>query len=194
MDISDDGKVVGRSGNPFWSTPRAFIWTIEDGMMYLGDYLDQQGVEYPEGTHFYQCSGISADGMTITGAILPPGGFFSEPFVVYLGTVVSNGDTQPQDNDTPAFSTKLTGAYPNPFNPMATVKFSVERDQLVKLSVYDVNGRHVVDLASRVFTAGDHSLVWQGKDAQGLSVASGTYLLKMETEKQLLTSKMMLVR
>lgn len=96
--------------------------------------------------------------------------------------------------DTPSAGHRLEGAYPNPFNPMTSVKFNLDRDQHVRLGVFDMNGRRVAELANQTFGAGEHSVVWQGRDESGRAVASGNYLLRMVTGSGVQTSKMMLVR
>ena len=65
--------------------------------------------------------------------------------------------------------------YPNPFNATAVIPFVVERSGEVRLTVYDLLGRPVADLASGQFTAGSHQARFH---ARGLS--SGLYFVKME--------------
>ncbi|MCK5485115.1 MAG: hypothetical protein KAI86_02815, partial [Desulfobacterales bacterium] len=43
-------------------------------------------------------------------------------------------------------------------------------------------GRLLGLLADRSYDAGDHSVVWNGKDANGRAVPSGTYVVRLETE------------
>jgi hypothetical protein len=59
--------------------------------------------------------------------------------------------------DTPSV-TSLEGAYPNPFNPMTNIKFSVDRTQVVRIAVYDVSGSMVSLIADQPFTQGTHSV------------------------------------
>ncbi len=195
LAISDDGKVVGFSGNAFFSTPRAFIWTLEGGMMSLSDYLVQEGVAGYDGELLDRAIDISADGNTIVGAVVPANEFLKKAFLVRLTPPVSNEDQgeEPASDNLPAV-TALHGAYPNPFNPMTTVRFSVARDQHVRLAVYSATGRLVTTLANGMFAAGDHPVVWNGTDSAGRGVPSGTYLFQMVTEEGLRTSKALLVR
>jgi hypothetical protein len=111
--------------------------------------------------------------------------------------VVHNDDDPGEDieeDDTPALVTRLEGANPNPFNPMTTVKFSLAREQHVTLSVFDMSGRRVAVLADDVFAAGEHPVVWNGRDLAGREAASGTYFLHMISEEGIRSAKMMLVR
>jgi uncharacterized membrane protein len=195
LAISDDGKVIGFSGNPFFSTPRAFIWTLEQGMMPLSDYLVQEGVVGYAGELLDRAIDISADGRTIVGAVVPEGGFLKSAFVVRLsGSVrIENPDDEPAVDTLPAVTT-LHGAYPNPFNPMTTVRFSLAREQHVRLAVYSTTGRLVNLLVDESFAAGDHPVVWNGTDNAGRGMPSGTYLFQMQTEDGLRASKAVLVR
>jgi hypothetical protein len=96
-------------------------------------------------------------------------------------------------NETPSV-TRLEGAYPNPFNPMTNIKFSLERTQVVRIAVYDVSGRLVSLIADELFTQGVHSVTWDGKDLSGRAAASGTYFARMEAQGFIGTEKLMLVQ
>ena len=192
MDISDNLTVVGYSSSIHHGAPRAFIWNVEIGMTMLSDYLIANDVEGYNGQFLYSATSISGDGNVIVGNYLDPATYYWGAFRVVLESAVAPVPTE--SDSPPAAPTALLGAHPNPFNPMTTVKFNLERDRQVHLSVYDMTGRHVVDLANRVFTAGEHSVKWQGRNAQGRSVPSGNYLLRMDTAGKVSTSKMMLVR
>lgn len=102
----------------------------------------------------------------------------------------------------PALPTGASGAesarplecYPNPFNPRTTIRFELPRSQQVRLAVYGLGGRLVSVLASGVFAAGRHEVVWGGRDARGLVVASGLYVSRLESGGSAQTVRMMLVR
>ena len=85
-------------------------------------------------------------------------------------------------------------AYPNPFNPQTTISFLLERSERAKVGVYELTGRRVAVLADRTFTAGEHSLLWNGRDVTGRSMPSGTYLVRLETESRIESRKLMLIR
>jgi hypothetical protein len=84
--------------------------------------------------------------------------------------------------------------YPNPFNPMTTVRFELGRPQEVRVSIVNVAGDLVKTLAQRTYGAGKHHLTWDGRDQGGRSQASGTYFLRLDTEEAVQTHKLMLVR
>ena len=77
----------------------------------------------------------------------------------------------------------LLGAVPNPFNPNLTVWFIAEADDRAVIEVYDLQGRRIRDLWRGDLTAGQRrSAIWDGRDASGSRVASGTYLVKLRTD------------
>ncbi|MCU0613312.1 MAG: amidohydrolase family protein [Candidatus Eisenbacteria bacterium] len=70
---------------------------------------------------------------------------------------------------------------PNPFRAAATVVFSVPRRLDASLRVYAVDGRLLRNLLHTSLAAGSHTLTWDGSDDRGLYVASGVYLLRLES-------------
>jgi len=88
----------------------------------------------------------------------------------------------------------LRGIYPNPFNPLTTVKFSTPRAGKAEVLVYDVSGRMVRLLASEVFAAGDHELQWDGRNNDGGRVSSGIYFCVVKSDNGWDSAKMTLVK
>lgn len=64
---------------------------------------------------------------------------------------------------------------PNPFNPTTEFVFTVDRDSACELAVFDARGRLVRTLWQTPVAAGEHRVVWDGRDAQGRGVGSGMY-------------------
>ncbi|MBK8165071.1 MAG: right-handed parallel beta-helix repeat-containing protein [bacterium] len=72
-------------------------------------------------------------------------------------------------------------AWPNPFNPRTTVAFSVAGDAPVRLGLYDLAGRLMCVLVDASLPAGEHQVVWDGRDAAGRAAASGLYVARLES-------------
>ena len=70
--------------------------------------------------------------------------------------------------------------YPNPFNPGTTLYYNLAETEQVRLSVYDMSGREVVVLFSGLQQPGEHTVRWQGKDAQGKQLSTGIYLAHLQ--------------
>jgi hypothetical protein len=88
----------------------------------------------------------------------------------------------------------LTGNHPNPFNPSTTISFTLPSSGAARLSIYDVTGRKVRDLASPVLSAGTHEMVWDGRDDSGAAVSSGTYLARLKMGGFTASHRMTLVK
>jgi hypothetical protein len=69
--------------------------------------------------------------------------------------------------------------HPNPFNPRAQITFTLDRVRRLEIAVYDLAGRRVARLAEGVYDRGDHRVVWDGRDARGRVVSSGTYSVRV---------------
>jgi len=112
----------------------------------------------------------------------------------FSGVVSAVGDDEERPFELPPLVTALSGAHPNPFNPLTTIRFSLAREQQVKVSVFDLSGRRVAELVNGVMPAGDHPVLWNGKDSTGRNVSSGSYMIYMEAEDAVESSKITLVR
>jgi len=84
--------------------------------------------------------------------------------------------------------------YPNPFNPETKISYNLPLSDYVSLSVHDLLGRKVKTLVSEFQSAGNHSLVWNGKDDWESSLASGLYLYTLKTSSFVESKKMMLLK
>jgi C1A family cysteine protease len=105
-------------------------------------------------------------------------------------------DRNPSDVDSneTVDAVRLYPVRPNPFNPAATISYSLPDASMVRLAVYDAAGRLVAVLADGRRSEGPHSIVWDGTDSFGGDVASGVYFLRLETDRGAATRKMVLVR
>jgi flagellar hook assembly protein FlgD len=90
--------------------------------------------------------------------------------------------------------TKLTGNYPNPFNPTTQINFSLAEAGDVELSIYNVRGQKVRTLVKEELPAMDHSILWNGTDDNDQSVSSGVYFYKLKTGDYRSTKKMLLIK
>ncbi len=91
-------------------------------------------------------------------------------------------------------SYKLSQNYPNPFNPSTEISFSLPVAGQVKLEIYNVLGQRVTTLADGLFEAGEHVVLWDGKDISGSAVSSGIYLYRLQAGEFTETKKMMLLK
>lgn len=99
-----------------------------------------------------------------------------------------------EDDDLRPYRYGLSYNYPNPFNPLTTINYSLEKRTRVDISVYNLLGQKVGTLVDEVKPAGEYTTYWDGKDDNGSAVASGVYLYKLETDEYVETKKMILLK
>ncbi len=89
---------------------------------------------------------------------------------------------------------RLLRNFPNPFNPRTTVEFTMKRDAVASLRVYDAQGRLVRTLLSSYLAAGPHSVSWNGLDDTGRPSASGVYFLRLQAGGEYLSRTVNLLK
>jgi len=88
----------------------------------------------------------------------------------------------------------LSQNVPNPFNPSTSIPYSLASDGVVRLELYDAIGRPVRTLLADYRHAGEHSVVWDGRDDAGRAVASGVYVVRMVASGFVTARKVTLLR
>ncbi len=88
----------------------------------------------------------------------------------------------------------LHANYPNPFNPVSTIRYDLPQATPVSLIVYDVLGREVIRLVDGYMEPSFHQVQWQGKDQYGRTVPSGIYIAQLVTPEYSKTIKMVLLK
>ncbi len=83
----------------------------------------------------------------------------------------------------------LDGNYPNPFNPMTNIEFSLPREMPVNLTVYNVRGQAVEVLVDGSLPAGPQSILWNALDRP-----SGVYFYRLVTPTFSETRKMVMLK
>jgi hypothetical protein len=74
--------------------------------------------------------------------------------------------------------------YPNPFKGSTTIQFKLEYPSNVKMLIYDLKGQRVGFVNFNKLDAGDHQYNWDGKNSNGQTIPSGTYIYKLEIENK----------
>ena len=93
----------------------------------------------------------------------------------------------------PSYNT-LNQNYPNPFNPETTISYQLPKNSEVELSIYNIKGQKVKTLVHEVLPAGEHAIIWDGRNSNGNRVSSGIYFYKLEAGDYQKVKKMILLR
>lgn len=84
--------------------------------------------------------------------------------------------------------------YPNPFNPTTRISYSLPKNSLVTIKIYDMLGREVKTLVNNEVNAGNNFVVWNGDDNFGNKVVSGTYIYRITADNFVSAKKMILIK
>ncbi len=79
--------------------------------------------------------------------------------------------------------------FPNPFNPVTQIQFSIPDQRDVRLDIYDLLGRRVQTLLNETRQAGIHRIEFDGS-----SLSSGVYFYRVQAGGEVHSRKMMLVK
>ncbi|MDP8210787.1 MAG: T9SS type A sorting domain-containing protein, partial [Candidatus Stygibacter australis] len=85
--------------------------------------------------------------------------------------------------------------YPNPFNPQTTISFfTTEGTENTEISIYNTKGQRIREWKIENVKSKINSVVWDGKDSQNISCATGVYFCRIKAGKQTATSKILLLK
>ena len=84
--------------------------------------------------------------------------------------------------------------YPNPFNPETTISYQLPEDSEVEFIIYNIKGQKVKTLVNELLPAGEHSIIWNGRDSNDKLVSSGIYFYKLKAGDYQKVKKMVLVK
>ncbi len=88
----------------------------------------------------------------------------------------------------------LYNNYPNPFNPVTTLRYDLPEDALVNITIYDIMGRIVRTLINSQQNAGFKSIQWNATNDAGSPLSAGLYLYKIQADNLVQTRKMVLLK
>ena len=89
---------------------------------------------------------------------------------------------------------RVYDAYPNPFNPVTTLRYQLPEANMVTVKIYDMAGREVKNLIGQQQSQGLHSIQWNGTNNLGKAVSAGIYLYQVQSGMYNQTNKMILLK
>ena len=163
------------------------VWSIDDGVVAEdADTLIFDASSFDPGEYMVMVSVTDTTQLVRNAA---PGQFTAE--VEWVVTVEENvtGSETPRPH-----AAVLRQNYPNPFNPVTTIRYVLPAGGEVLLQVFDVRGREIKRLVDGYVEAGEWSVVWDGSNERGDSVASGVYFLRLRTGGENAVRKIILLQ
>ena len=95
---------------------------------------------------------------------------------------------------TNVISFQILPNYPNPFNPITTLRYDLPEDAMVNITIYDMMGRQVKTLINDQQTAGYRSTQWNATNDADSPVSAGIYLYMIQAGDFRQTKKMVLLK
>lgn len=83
----------------------------------------------------------------------------------------------------------ITGNYPNPFNPVTKLLYSLDKPGVTNLEIYDITGAKVFTLVNYWQPVGKYEINWNASQ-----LPSGVYLARLEQNGRTITHKMLLLK
>ncbi|MDY0152208.1 MAG: FlgD immunoglobulin-like domain containing protein, partial [Candidatus Cloacimonas sp.] len=110
-------------------------------------------------------------------------------------SIIGGVATANEDNVNPAIPVAaLYPNFPNPFNPVTTLSFSLGKAAATSLKIYNLKGQLVRTLVNADLLKGEHKIVWNGCDDNGKAASSGVYLYRLESGDYSRSMKMVLMK
>ena len=88
----------------------------------------------------------------------------------------------------------LHNNFPNPFNPVTTLRYDLPENGHVNITIYDMLGREVKTLINQTQDAGYKSVIWNATNDYDKPVSAGIYLYQVQVGEYISTKKMVLLK
>ncbi|MFH1851179.1 MAG: T9SS type A sorting domain-containing protein [Candidatus Neomarinimicrobiota bacterium] len=152
--------------------------------LYFADWEDDSTVFDPSGI-----TDVTVD--TLLNRIFSSVAHFSTLAIAGVeGSVLSVPEIS---RDLPS-SFRLLANYPNPFNPTTTVSYYLREQLPVRMMIYNLLGQEIKILVDETRPAGDNTIIWNGRDANGAPVSTGIYICQMRVGGFTDSRKMLLLK
>ncbi len=113
---------------------------------------------------------------------------------IIFSTEISGGATLVSEASAIPHALSITSNYPNPFNPVTTIGFTVPSQGTVRLDLFNVTGQKVRTLLNSSLQAGTYTANWDGRLENGTVAPSGIYFARITQGTQFFTRRMMLLK
>jgi hypothetical protein len=112
-----------------------------------------------------------------------------------VGTILNDDETASVDPaGAPVAETYVGANFPNPFAGETRIPVGLREGGQVRIRVFDAGGRLVRTLIDENLPGGVRQVTWDGRNAHGLAVASGFYVVRVEADGKVLNRPLKVVR
>ncbi|HAP35024.1 MAG TPA: hypothetical protein DCQ28_03450, partial [Bacteroidetes bacterium] len=79
--------------------------------------------------------------------------------------------------------------FPNPFNPITIIRFTLGNNESASLTIFDVLGKKITTILNEELSAGSHNVIWNASGSP-----SGVYFYRLQTKNFSETKKLILTK
>jgi hypothetical protein len=118
---------------------------------------------------------------------------FSRAFRVVAGRTEY---VEKQSNGIPVIPLEysLSQNFPNPFNPVTTIQYSLANSGTVNLEIFNILGQKVRTMVNGPQRIGEYSVTWDGKDNHGILLSTGIYYYQIQANTYRSVKKMTFIK
>ncbi len=184
-------------------------WTTESEIENLGFILERrtEGTDWTEIASYKTDDGLLGQGSISSATDYEYLDALVEPNTTYeyrLGDVDYNGlvtyhatrevsvEMAPLASVVERFT--VLPAYPNPFNPITTIRYGLDDVSNVTIQIYDISGKLITTLLNTEQAQGWHSVIWNGTNQHSKQVPAGIYFSRIDSGSEVKTIKVMLLK
>ncbi len=194
----EDVKIIGVGKDQYISSLEGIIdgrvlpW-VQDSS--TSDYVVWSNFEANQRDIFF----IGTDGQIDTSFNITPYNPSNPDDVIYIKELILSF----RGNDNSSLSSKveltpesftLYQNFPNPFNPSTTIKYKLNENSYVNVSIHNVAGELVKTLFNGQQDKGKNSLIWNATNNENESMPGGLYIYSVKTKNRIHSKKMMLLK
>ncbi|HEX9933966.1 MAG TPA: hypothetical protein VGB38_02115, partial [bacterium] len=110
-----------------------------------------------------------------------------------IDEILSSVEEPVSNSATPA-AFSVSQNFPNPFNAETVIRYGIPAPDRVTVEVCDIHGNRIAVLEDAFKNAGNHAVIWEGKDCRGQAAASGIVLCRIRAGEYQKTIRMLLLK
>ena len=158
------------------------VFSVDDKVHYTYQPANKNSSTWPFDKEMYILLNIAIEPSISSGFTQ------SEMEIDYVRIYNNNLGTENSSNLMPD-DFEISSVYPNPFNPTATINYSINKNSNIDFSVFDLNGKMIDKIFNGYKTRGKHSLKWNANQ-----IPSGTYFLRATSGKNFINHTITLTK
>ncbi len=193
VDIDDDGKeeLIISIGNvililKFVGSPGNHLYKL---------WYAKVGEGTQPGAQFNPVAIADLDGDGKKDLLIPmerytPTTYYASSYILRRDGTTSVGSIK-TDN---SYYQNFIKSYPVPFNSTSSVRFSIKKESLTKIVVYNSLGKEIKTLLDKQLSPGEYNIHWEARDKYGIPLPSGIYFISLQTDNVFKTTKTILLK